>query len=138
MYYSYNNTLMTYFSKMFNIVYTTKQWYTDNSVYIHYFRMPMCNSAKIENKTQNMVFKFFIRVHQPDLVFLVVCSIHKKNSWLNIVNRMVYIFSNNLYFLRKCQKSPPLQTSDIQLRNDLLKVSKNKFIKNSCHFLSEN
>ena len=51
-----------------------------------------------------MVLKIFFRAHIPDLVFLVVCSIYKRNSRLYSGHRMVYFFQNNLYFLRKQQK----------------------------------
>ena len=37
-------------------------------------------------------FEKFFLAHLPNLVFLVVCSIYKRNSWLNMVHRLVYFF----------------------------------------------
>ena len=52
----------------------------------------MCKSTKICDETRIMGFENFFRAHLPDLVFLVVCSIYKRNSWLNMVHRMLYFF----------------------------------------------
>ena len=37
-------------------------------------------------------FEFFFRVHLPGQVFLIVCSIHKRNLLLYNAYRMVYFF----------------------------------------------
>ena len=73
-----------------------------------------------------MVLKNFFRAHLPDLGFLVVCSIYKRNSWLIRVHRMVYFFFKNFLLFKKMEKSSSLQTSAIKPRNGLLKVSKKK------------
>ena len=52
----------------------------------------MSKSSEICGKTRNTVLKIFFRAHLPDLVFLVVCSIYKRNSRLYSVHRMIYFF----------------------------------------------
>ena len=70
----------------------------------------MCKSQKICEKSRNMVSSRPI----PDLVFLVVYSIYKRNSWLSIASIEWYTFSRTTsYFLRKWQKSASLQISAI-------------------------
>ena len=49
----------------------------------------MCKSTEICDVSQNIVLKFFF-ARLPALVFLIVCSIYKRNSWLNMVHQMVY------------------------------------------------
>ena len=70
----------------------------------------MCKSTEICDETLKVLLKIFFRAHLRGQVFLVVWSIYKRNSRLYSVHRMVY-FSRTTYFLRKCQKSPSLQTS---------------------------
>ena len=52
----------------------------------------MYKSYEICEKKPKYGSKIFFRAHLPDLVFLVVCSVYKRNSWLNGVYRMVYFF----------------------------------------------
>ena len=40
----------------------------------------VCKSSEICDDTLNMVLKFFFRPYRSDQVFLVVCSIYKRNS----------------------------------------------------------
>ena len=64
----------------------------------------MCNSTEICDETRNVALKIFFRAHRGQ-VFLVVCNIYKRNSWLNRVHRIVYFFWNN-FLLQKLQKKP--------------------------------
>ena len=50
------------------------------------------NPAKSATKPEIWFSKFFSSTPIPDLVFLVVCSIYKRNSRLYSVHRMVYFF----------------------------------------------
>ena len=89
---------------------------------IHY----MYQSTEICDETRNHDLKIFFRAHLRGQVFLVVCSIYKRNSRMYSVHRMVYFFQNNFLLFKKMAKSPFHQTSAIKHRNDLLKVSKKK------------
>ena len=57
-----------------------------------YFSTDMCESTEICDETLKVFLKFFFRAHLRGQVFVVVCSIYKRNSWLNRVHRMVYFF----------------------------------------------
>ena len=62
----------------------------------------MWKSSEICDKNPKYDFKIFFQACLPDLVFLVVCSIHKRNSWLNRYRMLLYFFyKNNLNILFK-------------------------------------
>ena len=52
----------------------------------------MFKSTEICDEPRNHDLKIFFRVHLRGQVFLVVCDIYKRNSWLNRVQQMVYFF----------------------------------------------
>ena len=58
--------------------------------------MYVCKSTEICDETRNHDLKFFFRAHLRGQVFLVVCSIYKRNSRLYSVHRMVYFFLEQL------------------------------------------
>ena len=70
--------------------------------------MYMCKSSEICDETLNVVLKIFFQAHLRGQVFLVVCSIYKKNSWLKGSIKWYTFSRTTSYFLRKWQKSPSL------------------------------
>ena len=62
--------------------------YLNDTIFLFY----MCKSSESCKKKTKYGFENFFRTHLPDLVFLVVCSIYKRNSRLYSVHRMVYFF----------------------------------------------
>ena len=61
----------------------------------------MCKSSEICDETLNVLLKIFFRAHLRGQVFLVVCSIYKRNSRLYSVHRKVYFFQNNFLIFKK-------------------------------------
>ena len=66
----------------------------------------MWKSTEICDETLNVLMKIFFRAHLRGQVFLIVCSIYKRNSRLYSVHRMVYFFQNNFLLLKKMSKKP--------------------------------
>ena len=104
----------------------------------------MCKSHKIYcEKPRNMVLKILFRAHLPERIFLVVCSIYKRNSWLSTVHRMVYFllfkkmakksFSSNLSHLAQKQSTQSFK-KEIKTRKKELYFFENY---KKCRFLQK-
>ena len=84
-------------------------------------------------ETLKVLLKIFFRAHLQGQVYLIVCSIYKRNLLLYNAYRMVYFFQNNFLLFKKMAKkallfksqpfSPETIYSKIQKR-------KRKFFKN--------
>ena len=66
----------------------------------------MCKSTEICDETLKVLLKIFFRAHFRGQVFLVVCSMYKRNSRLYSVHQLVTFSRTTSYFLRKWQKKP--------------------------------
>ena len=64
----------------------------------------MCKSTEICDETLIVLLKIFFRAHLRGQVFLIVCSIYKRNSRLYSVHRIVYFFQNNFLLFKKISK----------------------------------
>ena len=78
------------------------QW----TLYNHEFPLYMCKSTEICDETLKVLLKIFFRAHLRGQVFLIVCSIYKRNSRLFNVHRMIYFFQNNFLLFKKMAKKP--------------------------------
>ena len=93
------------FSKTSFFQYLNNTFIIPNYAYIITVEMSyMCKSTKICDETLKVLLKIFFRAHLRGQVFLVVCSIYKRNSWLNRVHRIVYFFQNNFLLFKKMPK----------------------------------
>ena len=54
--------------------------------------MYTCKSTEICDETLKVLLNIFFRAHLRAQVFLIVCSIHKRNLLLYNAYRMVYFF----------------------------------------------
>ena len=89
------NSFLTWY-EVLRVVATTR-----NRSYVY-----MCNSTESCDETLKVLLKIFFRAHLRGQVFLVVCSIYKRNSRLYSVHRTVYFFQNNFLLFKKMAKKP--------------------------------